>query len=82
MGGRSVRRRHEFEHGFLPLYQNENDFMEDTREILEAQIWTDPENHCSCWNSSDGGKVVEIECKCNGTMTNLVPDLPANVHRM
>lgn len=64
---------------FLIGDENENGEDED---LKFQSIWTDPDNFCNCWNTTDGSKVMEVECKCNGTMSQLIPILPQNVQRM
>jgi hypothetical protein len=38
---------------------------------------------CGCWNTTEDGREVEVECKCGGPRLTLIPaDLPHGVQRM
>lgn len=38
---------------------------------------------CGCWNTTEDGREVEVECKCGGPRLTLIPaDLPKGVQRM
>jgi len=56
--------------------------LEDkNNEDLESSIWTD--GPCGCWNTTEGGSDMEVECKCTGpNMTEVVSTLPSDVYRM
>jgi hypothetical protein len=58
----------------------------DSSEPLPAfDVEWDTELHgtCDCWNTTEDGRDVEVECRCGGLeLTDIPSNLASDVHRM
>jgi hypothetical protein len=55
----------------------------DSLPMFEVEGSAELHGACDCWNTSEDGRDVEVECRCGGEELSDIPNnLASDVHRM
>ncbi|PSN36551.1 hypothetical protein C0J52_22523 [Blattella germanica] len=59
-------------------------FVGEAAPELEEDTWgAELHGTCDCWNTTEDGRHVEVECRCGGQeLTDIPSSLASDVHRM
>jgi hypothetical protein len=51
--------------------------------VFDAEWGAELQGACDCWNTTEDGRDVEVECRCGGLeLADIPSNLASNVHRM
>jgi hypothetical protein len=51
--------------------------------VFDAEWGAELQGTCDCWNTTEDGRDVEVECRCGGLdLIDIPSNLASNVHRM
>ena len=55
----------------------------DSLPVFDVEWSAELHGACDCWNTSEDGRDVEVECRCGGEeLTDIPSNLASDVHRM
>jgi hypothetical protein len=55
----------------------------DPLPVFDAEWGAELHGACDCWNTTEDGRDVEVECRCGGLeLTDIPSNLASDVHRM
>lgn len=55
----------------------------DPLPVFDAEWGAELHGACDCWNTTEDGRDVEVECRCGGLeLTEIPSNLASDVHRM
>lgn len=55
----------------------------DPLPVFDAEWGAELHGSCDCWNTTEDGRDVEVECRCGGLeLTEIPSNLASDVHRM
>jgi len=63
--------------------QSADDERLESLPVFEVEWSAELHGACDCWNTSEDGRDVEVECRCGGEeLTDIPSNLASDVHRM
>lgn len=70
--------------GWEAVFSNQPaDDGSDPLPVFDAEWGTELHGTCDCWNTTEDGRDVEVECRCGGLeLTEIPSNLASGVHRM
>ena len=73
----------EAEWGSMLKMQPAGDEKSELLPVLDVDWSEELHGACDCWNTSEDGRDVEVECRCGGEeLTDIPSSLASDVHRM
>jgi hypothetical protein len=55
----------------------------DSLPVFDVEWSAELRGACDCWNTSEDGRDVEVECRCGGEeLADIPSNLASDVHRM